>query len=463
MIDIACKAAVTASGLPAVPPLTLGTKAVEEYYRIGSNDDIRMTLQSVSLQAPELRDVDDFDLHERLAKLTNNPFAGPVRTIGVLFAGSYTPDPAAFGIMFDPGFNPTASSFDAVGREGCAVFLDRILAKRGPGAAFADQVVYTTIHELGHVFNLFHIQNEANFMASSKSTPPVPGSFQFTSSHQSLLKQCSTSPKIQPGGSKWGDLGGLVSSPTDPSREDGASDAFGLELRIDVDLKEFWFFEPVELEVELRVGRGVRRTSFRVPDVIDPGYEAFTIWIEDPFGERHRYRRTKLYCPHQRLRTVTADRPFRRDITLFGQSGGYTFPAAGIHRIWAVLNDPRLGQMRSNTVEVNVLPIGEQPDALADALRPPQLAKLLFYRSRAQVREAEELEQRMQPINALASGAAARYTVGRVYLKSDDTHLRARGIEHLARAAQHDHLSRCRRETAEKLLADSMKPKRKRT
>jgi len=98
--------------------------------------------------------------------------------------------------------------------------------------------------------------------------------------------------------------------------------------------RSFFYFEPVELDVVLSAPSSANR-SFRVPDCIDPGYGAFRIWIEEPSGERRIYRSPRIYCAHDELIFVGPKKPFRRDISIFGESGGFTFRRAGVHKVWA--------------------------------------------------------------------------------------------------------------------------------
>lgn len=467
MIQITCRTAASTSVLPPIPPLR---NAIARTFARASRDDIDLQLDETLSQIGNDFEVDDVILQRSLASIAGHPSVGPVTTIGLIFAGRYKPKPSVLGIMFDAGFDPAHSSYDWLGRQGCAVLLGEIARVRHRPEDYAVQVAYTTTHELGHVFNLFHARG-ANFMATSGTKAPPADSFRFLPEHQRLLSLCSTSRHIQPGGSPWNDLDSLVSANVDPSREDRAGRGLlGVELQLDVDLKEFWAFEPVELEVSLRLARGTRLRSLRLPDVIDPCHDEFVIWIEDPRGERRRYRRTKIACGIDSKIHLTRDRGFDRDISLFGEAGGYTFRTAGLHRVWAVLETKQTGRVQSNTVELNVLPLltgSSEELKLRAALGPADRARLMFYRSPAQRREAEEMELELEGIDHLASGAAARYTVGRVLqgiaLASPDCddreHLMARGHDHLARAAQHDGLSRHRRALA--LTATQDRPSRR--
>ena len=47
------------------------------------------------------------------------------------------------------------------------------------------------------------------------------------------------------------------------------------------------------------------------------------------------YRSPVRFCSQESSLEISTDRPFVRDLPLFGQAGGYTFKTAGIHRVWA--------------------------------------------------------------------------------------------------------------------------------
>ena len=62
--------------------------------------------------------------------------------IGLLLAGQYQPRPDFFGLMFDEDFVPgTSNPWVSTPREGCAVFLTPISARRS-GGDFIDEVIY---------------------------------------------------------------------------------------------------------------------------------------------------------------------------------------------------------------------------------------------------------------------------------------------------------------------------------
>jgi hypothetical protein len=464
--------AVGLVGLPATLPLplTLGESSLAEYLKTASaaaaGPAIDFTLLAPQTVGPKFaKTVSALDLHEATATLAANPASGKqVGRVVLLFARRYGPRHSLFGVMFDRGFKTKddpnkASSFTRFPRQGCAVFVDAIADYRKAGVERDTEIAFTALHELGHLFNLGHVRKPSSFMSDAESMVPPPSSFGFTPRHCERLRLGSTSPHVWPGGSRYGDLGPL--SP-DPAEEHGAPSRFGLELAVEVCQREFNAWEPVELEIQLSVAPGLDR-SFVLPDVVDPGYGAFEIWIERPNRERVRYRPCNVYCRNPGKLEIAPGQSFDRDLSLFGQSGGYTFRHAGVHRVWAELRLPRLGLLTSNVVELNVLP---QPYRgprlqLGTLLDAPAAARALFYRaSRPGGRGATRLEQVAADFAATPAAAASHYTLGRILLGEAErrrsaevgSRLRAEGRERLARAAQHQRLSRHRRRVAERLL-----------
>lgn len=209
-----------------------------------------------------------------------------VSRIGLLLAGEYEPRPGFFGYMFDEAFVPGSSDpGELTPREGCAVFLSAIDRKR-QGGDFIEEVIYTSVHELGHVFNQQH-SSPQSFMATSADelNPFKTATCAFNPHEQALLSKCSASRFIWPGGSAFGDLGDLGPGLAAPADAENAPNTLSLTVSFARDA--FWPFEPVEMDVALSVTEG---DSQWVPDYLDPGYEDFVIWIEDPSGERRRYR-----------------------------------------------------------------------------------------------------------------------------------------------------------------------------
>jgi hypothetical protein len=415
--------------LPSDPKTwQFGERDITTVFASESDGDVNLTLES-PLQADldmTIRAVDTFMLHTALARLTGNAKQrGPVKRVGVIYAGEYRPFPSMFGIMFDrgfiaPGADESSREFNRVAREGCAVFVDAITQFRSKDpAAVTAELQFTTVHELGHVFNLEHSHASPNFMTTSEiEAPPDSTYYQFVERHRTFLRQCSTQPCIAPGGSNYGDRADIGES-FDPA-QNGNAVAGGalrkLKLRVRLTKASFWYCEPIELEIFLALPKR-SRDRCRVPDRVDPGYGEFAIWIEEPSGDRRRYRSPKFFCALPRMRTITATEPFARDLSIFGQSGGYTFRRSGIHRLWATLRLSPRRILTSNAISFEVRPPGGSSHewrTLEPLLRAG--ASLLYYRASGRLSRAMKIvEQICITAPKHASAATARYALGRAH------------------------------------------------
>ncbi len=302
----------------------------------------------------------DSHLHSALYRMTGrqNPRVG-IKKIGLVLADRYASLPGAFGIMFDQRFVPNSSSrYLRVPREGCAVFLDAIKSKRRSEEQLRE-LEFTVVHEIGHVFNLQHA-NVNSFMRQSAGNSHVfsTDAFKFTPEDRYRLSQCSASRHIMPGGSAFDDLGDLASA----NALNKSRLSINLDLRIDVSSREFWRFEPIELDIRLLCS-GSGKHPIKIPNVIDPGFPQFCIWIEEPDGERRRYRSERRFCGGETKIALKPGETWWRDLSFFGQAGGYTFMKPGVHIIQVTMESHILGRVESNRLAVNVL-VARQDDPL---------------------------------------------------------------------------------------------------
>ena len=286
-----------------------------------------------------------------------------------------------------------------------------------------------------------------------------------------MLAACSRSSHVWPGGTEFNDLGefGAVNM---PRARTSAPPEFGLELVIEMARREFWRFEPVELDVAVRTAAGVDR-RFRIADEIDPGYESFRIWIEDPLGQRRIYRSPRRYCRSPGILTIGPGRSFRRDISIFGEAGGYTFRSVGVHKLWAEMLHKGLW-LRSNTLEINVLPADNSERYLQTraALTVPGAAGLLYHRlDRFSPEAVTALQTFVSEAVGNPSAAVASYALGRAFLADAedptvDQEKRARllseAADYLVRARDAAGIGAWQREIAADLVAERSQPPRRR-
>jgi hypothetical protein len=332
-----------------------------------------------------------------------------------MLADRFGPRRTALGLMFDPGFRSGLSdpTFNAVPREGCAVFLDAIRDLRGGGAAYQQEVAFTTVHEIGHVFNLWHIPTTPNFMAQSPARGPFgPGAFFFAAAHARFLSAIDVSQFVAPGGSDFGRRGTLGPSGDNPFN---VRQRTGVKVTIAAPQQEFWRFEPVQHDVKVS---STRRTI--IGDVVDPGYDDFDVWIETPDGRRRRYHSPVLFCGNSGTLTIAPGGPFRRDIRSSASLADIRSAECGVHRVFCTL---RLGRtvVCSNTVEMVVRrgePRSLRYERLKAVLTDPRHARLLYYNASPMPhRSVTPLVDAARALRRTPAAANVRYSLGRALVE----------------------------------------------
>lgn len=396
-----------------VPLDAAGLARLARTFRAASGGAIELdaTIDPV-IAVPAAADVASYHLHDAAARLTGNtPGQGRVRRIALIFANSYRARADAFGVMFDNGFATYDDPSDdqmltATPREGCAVFLDPILAMRDPAGEEARQILYTAIHELGHVFNLTHRTGE-NFMSQSPGgrDAPADAAWNFDPDDQSWLADADSDEQVWPGGAPYRDRSDALDRPRRAHR---------LRLSLSIARKAFAFNEPVELDIRLSVPRSAGPRPVRIPDEIDPGYARFQLWIEDPDGERRLYRPINHYCPGGRSFSLSPGKPFARDLSIFGQSGGFTFSKRGIHRVWATLQIGRT-LFRSRDVSFEITPPARAGTLAGDLMKRSKVQAFFFYRYMKRLQDVEMLAEAASGLRSRELHGALRYALARYY------------------------------------------------
>ncbi len=467
MIDLACVLARMGNvALPAWVQAQPGQLA--DVFAGGSSGDIRLNIDN-RLGGPPAGPsavVEAYDLHRATAALAANPNppADRVGTVVAIFAGRYRTYDRVFGIMFDRGFTTlddpnNKTAFKQHPREGCAVFLDAIRDRRPEQGDFEQESRFTAIHEIAHLFNLQHTSEPSYLVQSLTGAPYGNGYRQFTEDQKRSLRNCSTSPNVWPGGARFGDTGQFGSTNAALARTKQAPS--NLELKIALPSQRFWPFEPIELDVELHVASGTTRSA-RVPDRLDPGYDDFQIWIEDPNGERRLFRSPRRYCAFPAQRSIRAADAFRRDISIFGQAGGLTFRTAGVHRLWAEFMVRPGAWLTSKPVECEVLGADDSSlyGAARDVLSRRAASLMLYHRRLDAGTSARRLENFIASHGHWEGLGRVQYGLGRALVATAkqrpgaaSAFLARRGLEHLGRALDHGQLGGHQRSRAERMLA----------
>lgn len=404
------------------------------------------------------------ELLQRVLYTLRPGVSGSQVDIGLLLADSFEPRRDIFGLMFDPDYAPQSTNqYEWRAREGASIFLDGIWDGRSP-ADFEDECVYTAVHELGHVFNLRHSSDPSYMERSAKYSTTFPlKNCTFLPSEKELLQQCSSSEYIRPGGSGFGELGGLARGWT---KESEANAPRLPKLRISMDRPAFWQFEPMELDVEFSLPSKGEWRSIPIPDELDAGFETFNIWIEEPNGEKRRYRSPKHFCQSVGALNVSLGKPFRRDISVFAQSGSFTFQKIGIHRVYATFTIAAGVTIASNVIELEILaPNWGDPYFVAarQVLCDFDLSRLLYFRTldRTRMRKLRRLYDLVELKKQHPLAGAIQYGVGRALVHQVE-HGKSRGStlgnftkeakKNLASAAKRRDLGVHRRECAERKL-----------
>lgn len=303
------------------------------------------------------------------------PKSAQLKELAILYSDEFGPRKDLFGLMFDDGFlgNPQQRH---IPRQACAVFLKPIYQARSANQ-IKDEVFFTSVHEIGHMFNLWHTSHPASFMSSSPISKPLPPNFhEFHAAHSGYLARCTHSKYVHPGGAKFGDRNGH--GPSDGTNFNDPAHSPGVSLRISTQ-DVFSYFEPVELDISLT---NVSKSKLiTVPDQMDPGYSTFDIWIKTPRGEVFRYIPTKRFCSNPGTITLKPGESFSRDISVFGQSGGYTFTEEGVYSITCVFQTDAKTNLHSNTLEVEVR---HRANArVSEVLLDTSIARHAYYRQGA--------------------------------------------------------------------------------
>jgi hypothetical protein len=415
----------------------------------------------------ETEGVNTDHLMQALSKLFET--AGPTLNpgLGLLICNQFAQAPSQFGLMFD--YDGQDGSFGP--RQGFAVFIAAIKAampNETEPSALSEFIGYTVVHELGHAFNLWHVEDNSIMQPHPDPATVLNGTYKFNDTHAhylSLAAETDEADYVLPGHGRepFGTRAPGFPSEHDDSFAGPQENNSGISFKIGLSHNSFWSFEPVELDVKLSIS-DKKLDSISVPNEIDPGYPSFHIWVTRPDGERFRFRSQVHFCRPNGLLTITPDKPFMRDIAIFRQHDSYTFTMPGQYKVQASLRIQPGRFLMSNTVKCEVLPA--KPDSLIwrnarDLLQKSDIRRFLRYKQQPpSFQDCAHLAQ-FADNNVLSdSSAAIHYTLGKAMISSakkilhesyaDD--MRRRGIKHLKQALKLRTLSSHRNVVAKSLL-----------
>ena len=343
--------------------------------------------------------------------------AAPLR-VGLILADIYLKYPDAYGCMFDLDQNTP----DYCPRQGCALFVEPLLGAiqniNGSTRDFQDFLTFTAIHELGHAFNLWHLDT-SSFMVPAPDASSFKQTLSFVDDENNYLRygaDTDDAPYVLPGKSAFNDRGPLVPAIESGSLMRPPSDS-AVKLEIRMSQEEFFHFEPVELDVRVICAR---KGIVKIPDRIDPSHESFALWITRPDGERFRYRPGKIVCAAPRFRKISQTKPFSRDISFFRHCGGPTFSIPGRHQVQAVMTLSKKTSIFSNVVSCEVIPPKPRFKMYADMKKAfSSIETIRFLRYKTQLPPAPALETLKRFANrnsSAASAATIHYSLGRTLL-----------------------------------------------
>jgi hypothetical protein len=371
---------VTASG--PRPDLVLGNRRLEAWFRDASDGEL--------LISPRLHRL-DYDTNEctgailhRMTREVLPPASGaPVTDIALLFCGRWKlpadlVSRSLLGLMFDWTGDDLLGRFttaNGVPREACAIFLNEF--EDLPEGERSDDIVWNSIHELGHVFNFVHDAAGRSFMAEGgRSRPGVNHGFRNDDSRALTLAANGLNPvysKIYlPGGADFRGADSGSSRPVPAARK--ATTRW--KLRAHLGKSTFLLGEPIVVDLAL----APRSHAAWIEPAFDPGYDTFAIWYQTPAGETRRYHSTASFCRNRQARVhVTASRPLRNNPRVHVDRHGLVFTTPGVYRLWVTLRPARGAHVvRSNDVTFELrLPRGEEAQ-ISELLRRTDVAKALM-------------------------------------------------------------------------------------
>ena len=306
----------------------------------------------------------------------------PMWDVWLLHAYEHELGAGLYGIMFDQ---------TGLQRQGCAVFY------KGIGGATNEQKrlqLYTTVHELGHCFNLLHswqkslasppkpnIPNSFSWMNYPWGFPAGPAAywngfpFQFDPVEVAHIRHGYRSNVIM-GGNPFA----TGSSLEDTARifEDNIESNANLELELEAK-QSYLLGEPVLLETKLKT---TSTKNKKVISSIHANFGFITIGIKKPGGALIVYEPIAEMCMAPEsviLNGITNPGVYQSSYIGFGKDG-FIFDNPGIYQIRAVYYDEDGSRIVSNTLSLRVKsPFNAKDDEIAELLLNEEVGYLFAF------------------------------------------------------------------------------------
>lgn len=236
---------------------------VEVFRRAGFNPSASVADSEIPLTSAGTNVTwSDQEMHDAMQSYWSRFANRPLWAMWVLFANQHDEGESLGGVMFDD-IGPNH-------RQGTAVFYDSFISRPDPGEThprpWADRMrFWTTVHEMGHAFNLAHswqkslgnpwlaLADEPEARSFMNYPYNVTGgeraffrNFEFRFSDPELLFLRHAPPEfVRMGDAAWFDNHGFQQAQTEESPR------FELALRVNRTRPNFAFLEPVVVELKL--------------------------------------------------------------------------------------------------------------------------------------------------------------------------------------------------------------------
>ncbi len=277
------------------------------------------------------------------------------------------PEKGVLGIMYDAQNNYQ--------RQGAAVFYSALADYRS-GTEFDREYLYTSVHELGHAFNLLHSFQKGYGVVSNINPRPDSlswmnyaflyptgeqpttreqadenirefwSNFRFGFDHDELVHiRHHYLMEVIMGGDVFGAKGHLDASPLDFSKL-SYNGPCPVELIVRTAKDIFDHGEPVYVELKLR---NLCDEEISLPKYLHPSDGIARIFIRGPTGRINEYEPLMKRCVRFEGTTLAPrDDPkdsMYQSVFLDYGSAGFYFKEPGEYKIWAVYNETVLSNM----------------------------------------------------------------------------------------------------------------------